>query len=354
MIKSANKFALLIISLIGLLFSCTQQTTSPMTNTEQKHTGQTAIAIHGGAGNLKKLGLTPEQEKEYLAVIDSALTVGNTILLNGGTSIEAIESAIRIMEDSPLYNAGKGSVFTHDGINEMDAAIMDGSNLHCGAIAGCRTIKNPISAALAVMRDDKFVMLSGSGAEEFAKLNGLECVDPSYFFTDHRWKQLEEAKDEEKMELDHDRKTSQITTDESGNSKYGTVGCVALDKYGNLSAGTSTGGLNNKRYGRIGDSPIIGAGTYANNRTCAISCTGKGEDFIRLNVAFDISAQMEYLNLSLDSAVKSVIQYKLKEVKGRGGCVAIDAYGKIVFDFTTTGMYRGSINTKGEKYLAIY
>jgi L-asparaginase / beta-aspartyl-peptidase len=336
------------------LFSCTQPTTCTMINSEQKQIGKTAIAIHGGAGNLKKLGLTPEQEKEYLGVIDSALSVGNVILQNGGTSLEAVEAAIRIMEDSPLYNAGKGSVFTHDGINEMDAAVMDGSNLNCGAIAGCRTIKNPISAALAVMKDDNFVMLSGAGAEEFAMSKGLECVDPSYFFTDHRWKQLQEAIDEEKVELDHDRKTSHITSDESGNSKFGTVGCVALDKYGNLSAGTSTGGLNNKRYGRIGDSPIIGAGTYANNKTCAVSCTGKGEDFIRLNVAYDISAQMEYKHLSLDSAVSAVIQYKLKEVKGRGGFVALDTFGNVVFDFTTTGMYRGSINTKGEKFLAIY
>jgi beta-aspartyl-peptidase (threonine type) len=313
-----------------------------------------AIALHGGAGNLKKLKLTKEEEAAYEAIIQFALNAGYGVLKNGGTSVDAVETTIKILEDSPLFNAGKGAVFTHDGTVELDAAIMDGSDFSCGGITGAMHIKNPISAAKSVMRNSEFVLLSGSGADEFAKEQGLEYVEQSYFFTQKRWDQLQEALKEDSVSLDHEKPQSSSSTNSPEEKKYGTVGCVAMDSNGNLAAGTSTGGLVNKRYHRIGDSPIIGAGTYADNNSCAVSCTGKGEDFMRLSVAHEISAQLKYTGASLDSCVSNVMHKQLKSVKGRGGCIVIDKNGNICMDFTTTGMFRGSIDKNGKLEVAIY
>lgn len=289
-----------------------------------------AIAIHGGAGILSSPNnFVDEKEK-----LEEALNVGISILKNGGTSLEAVESVINILEDSPLFNAGKGAVFTHEGKNELDASIMDGLTLNAGAVAGVTTIKNPISAAIKVMTNSKHVMLTGTGAEQFAKEQGVEIVDPSYFYTEKRWKSLQKNMEKDK--------------------KMGTVGCVALDINGNLVAGTSTGGMTNKRYGRIGDSPIIGAGTYANNKTCAISCTGHGEYFIRLNIAHDISAQMEYLNKPLNEAAQYTIQEKLTKLGGSGGVIAVDKDGNIVCEFNTKGMYRCMADSDGKFEVSVF
>ncbi|MEO8146918.1 MAG: isoaspartyl peptidase/L-asparaginase [Bacteroidia bacterium] len=311
-----------------------------------------AIAVHGGAGNLKKLGLTPEQEKNYRDTLALALHTGYEILKKGGSSVDAVQAAINVLEDSPLFNAGKGSVFTNDSINEMDAAIMNGADLKCGAVAGVRTIKNPINAARVIMDSSQFVFLSGRGAEKFAAEQHLEIVDPSYFYTKSRWDQLQKLIHTDTVALDHDSTTGDITP--MKDEKFGTVGCVAIDEHGNLAAGTSTGGLANKKYNRIGDSPLIGAGTYANNKTCAVSCTGKGEDFIRLVVAYDISALMQYRNITLKDAATYVIMQKLKKAGGRGGCIAIDKYGHIQMPYTTDGMFRGYIDTKGKMNVMIW
>lgn len=322
-----------------------------MDQTKEKY----AIAIHGGAGNLLKMNLTPEEQQAYISALDNALHVGSAILDSGGTALDAVQATIMVLEDCPLFNAGKGAVFTHEGRNEMDAAIMNGENAECGAVAGVRHIKNPIAAARAVMSHSEFILLHGQGAEEFAFAHGVQHADTAYFFTPHRWEQLQKAIDEDKTELDHSGKAKashKPSTDPD--DKYGTVGCVALDKAGNLAAGTSTGGLTNKRYGRIGDSPLIGSGTYADNSTCAVSCTGKGEDFIRLNVAHDIASMIRYGGASLAIACDSVINGKLKSKKGRGGCIAIDRSGQIAMPFTTTGMFRGCMNSDGKKEIQIY
>jgi beta-aspartyl-peptidase (threonine type) len=309
-----------------------------------------AIALHGGAGNLKKLNLTSEQEREYINVMEFALNQGYALLKNGHTSTEAVEAVIMILEDSPLFNAGKGAVFNHDGVNELDAAIMDGNTMDAAAVAGLRRIKNPIQLARRIMDSSKFVFLSGTGAEEFATEQGFDFVEQYYFFTEHRWQQLQESLKEKSTKLDHSENLDPYSDHES---KFGTVGCVALDRYGNLAAGTSTGGITNKQYGRIGDSPVIGAGTYANNNSCAISCTGKGEDFIRLGVAHDISSRMLYLKEPLAESVKYEMKI-LKEFGGRGGCIALNAQGEVSFGFTTNGMFRGSINQRGELFTGIY
>ncbi len=296
-----------------------------------------AIAIHGGAGTILKKNMTPELETEYKTTLELAIKTGHEVLKNGGTSIEAVQKTIVILEDSPLFNAGKGSVFTNEGKNELDASIMDGKTLKAGAVAGVTTVKNPILLANAIMTKSPHVMLTQRGAETFAKEQGLEIVDPSYFYTDKAFKALEKAKKAE-AEKDH---------------KFGTVGCVALDKYGNLAAGTSTGGMTNKQWNRVGDSPIIGAGTYANNNSCAVSATGWGEFFIRCVVSHDISALMEYKKLQLKQATKTVID-KVAKLGGDGGVAAIDKSGNISFEFNTAGMYRASIDKKGNLYIAIY
>lgn len=312
-----------------------------------------AIIIHGGAGTILKKNMTDEKEAAYKAKLEEAIRTGYEILKNGGTSLDAVTKTINVMEDSELFNAGKGAVFTHDGKNEMDASIMDGKTLNAGASAGTTTVRNPIDLARAVMDDSPHVMLSGPGAEDFAKEQGLAIVEPSYFFTQNRYDALEKIKASEKTELDHDNKQA-FYDPEIKDSKFGTVGCAALDKNGNLAAGTSTGGMTNKRWGRIGDAPIIGAGTYANNATCAVSSTGWGEYFIRALVAHDISALMEYKGISLQEAARTVIHDKVGGLGGDGGIVAVDKNGNFAMEFNTEGMYRASMNDKGELTLKIY
>jgi len=277
-----------------------------------------SIAIHGGAGTITRKNMTQGKENAYRSKLKETLNVGYSILNKGGTSLDAVEATIRIMENSELFNAGKGAVFTNAGTNELDASIMDGRNLKAGAVARVKTVKNPISAARKVMEETWHVMLSGDGADKFAKEQGLDIVDPNYFYTQRRWDSLKKIQVE----------------------KHGTVGCVALDKHGNLAAGTSTGGLTNKRWGRVGDSPIIGAGTYANNQTCAVSGTGQGEYFIRGNVAYDVSAIMEYKGKSVGEAAQNVIR-KLSDKGGNGGIITMDSKGNISMPFNTAGMYRG-------------
>jgi L-asparaginase / beta-aspartyl-peptidase len=304
--------------------------------------GPITLVIHGGAGTITRENMSAERERLYHQKLKEALDSGYAVLEKGGRSVDAVIAAIKLLEDSPLFNAGKGAVLNHDGINELDAAIMDGSNLMAGAVAGVTTIKNPIAAAYAVMAQSEHVLLIAKGAEKFAEEQGLEIVPQSYFFDSLRYEQLLKAKQtDQKKELEQDKKS-------------GTVGCVALDKEGNLAAGTSTGGMTNKKYGRVGDSPIIGAGTYANNATCAVSATGWGEYFIRLSIAHDIHALMEYAGLSIQQASDSVILKKLPRLGGNGGVIGLDRQGNFSMTFSTKGMYRGYIAKKGEAKTFIY
>jgi beta-aspartyl-peptidase (threonine type) len=261
---------------------------------------------------------------------------------------------IQVMEESPLFNAGKGAVFTHEGTNELDASFMDGKTLNAGAVAGVTSVKSPIELAIKVMTDSEHVMLSGKGAAMFAKEKGLEIVSPNYFYTERRFESLQRIQDKAKTELDYDDKKAAFYDADIKNSKFGTVGCVALDKEGTIAAGTSTGGMTNKRWGRIGDAPIIGSGTYANNLTCGVSSTGWGEYFIRAQVAYDISAQMEYQNKSLKEATTDVIHNKLTKLGGTGGVVALDKNGNMSFEFNTAGMYRASMDDTGKLVVKIY
>lgn len=323
------------------------------------------LVIHGGAGAIRKKNMTPEKEAAYHAKLNEALLAGQAVLDTGGHATDAVQAAIMVMENSPLFNAGKGAVFTNAETNEMDASMMDGRDRNAGAVSGVTKIKNPILGARAVLDHSNHVMLSGEGANAFAKKQGLEMVDPSYFKDEIRLKQLRKVKSREDAQLDHDSDQGDMPSDSSEiefhydsdidlNKKYGTVGCVALDMHGNLAAGTSTGGMTNKRYGRIGDSPIIGAGTWADNNTCAVSSTGHGEFFIRWAVAYDIAALMEYKGLSLAEAADLVINKKLEEVDGRGGVIAVDKDGNIAMPFNTRGMYRGYLKSSGEKEVMIY
>lgn len=291
------------------------------------------IAIHGGAGTLSRERMTEQEERDYIGKLNEALAAGEEILKNGGSSLLAVRAAIMIMEDSPLFNAGKGAVFTNQKQVELDASVMDGKTLNAGAIAGVTDIRNPVLGAFAVMENSPHVMLAGRGASDFAREQGLEIVENSYFHTQRRL----------------DAVTRQIEQE-----KNGTVGAVALDSNGNLAAATSTGGMSNKKYGRIGDSPVIGAGTYANNSTCAVSATGHGEFFIRWVVAHDISALMEYGNLTLEEAAGKVINEKLVQAGGTGGVVAVDGQGNVSMPFNTTGMYRGYVKSTGEKEVLIF
>ena len=345
----------LFLAFLMILLGCKTESDS---SSEEKNTttkqNEFAIIIHGGAGTILKKNMSDEKEAAYRAKLAEAIKVGHTILENGGTSQEAVVKTIQVMEESPLFNAGKGAVFTNSGTNELDASFMDGKTLNAGAVAGVKDVKSPIELAVKVMTDSEHVMLSGDGASTFAKEKGLEIVDPSYFYTERRFKSLQRIKDREKTELDHDDKTAAFYDSDIKNSKFGTVGCVALDKYGNIAAGTSTGGMTNKRWGRIGDAPIIGSGTYANNLTCGVSSTGWGEYFIRSQVAYDISAQMEYQQKTLKEATTDVIQNKLTQLGGTGGVVALDKNGNMSFEFNTAGMYRASMNDKGTLIVKIY
>lgn len=292
-----------------------------------------AIVVHGGAGTILRERMTPEVESEYRSIMKTVIDTGAAILARGGSALDAVEQTIRLMEDSPLFNAGKGAVFTHEGRNELDASIMDGSNLAAGAVAGVTDIRNPITAARAVMEESPHVLLTGKGASEFAAEHGLELADPSYFRTERRYNELQRVLE---------------------NDSHGTVGCVALDRNGDLAAGTSTGGMTNKRYNRVGDSPIIGAGTYANDATCAVSATGHGEYFIRYTVAHDISALMEYKGMSLDDAAREVIKDKLVRAGGTGGVITLDCRGNISMPFNTEGMYRGYKTSEGNNGVFIF
>lgn len=309
------------------------------------------IVIHGGAGTILKENMSDSLEASYKDKLKEAISAGYEILNNGGTSLDAVTHTINIMEDSPLFNSGKGAVFTHDGRNELDASIMDGATLNAGAIAGVKHIKNPINLAKDVMQKSEHVMLYGAGAEEFAQTLGYKMMDTSYFYTQNRYESLQKVLETEKTENE-----TKISFEDPviKNSKFGTVGCAALDKHGNLAAGTSTGGMTNKRWNRIGDAPIIGAGTYANNATCAVSSTGWGEYFIRAIVAYDISALMEYKGMTLQEAASEVIQKKVPALGGDGGIVAIDKDGNVAMEFNTSGMYRATMNSKGELIIKIY
>lgn len=322
------------------------------------------LVIHGGAGTILKSQMTTEREKAYYDGLYRALQTGHDILKNGGTALDAVEATVRSMEDNPLFNAGKGAVFTNEGKNELDAAIMDGKTLTAGSVAGVTTIKNPISAARAVMEKSPHVMMIGAGAEKFATQQGIEIVDPSYFYTESRWKGLQKAKAEDSasLKLDHSDSAKTANTRFSElyysplgvGGKYGTVGAVALDRHGNLAAATSTGGMTNKKFGRVGDVPIIGSGTYANNATVAISCTGWGEYFIRLVMAKTISDMMEFGKMPLKQAADEMVMKKLPALGGDGGLIAVDKDGNITMPFCSEGMYRGYINYTGKSEVKIY
>ncbi len=320
-----------------------------------KDQGNFVMVIHGGAGTILKSQMTPEREKAYKETLTQALQTGYDKLKKGESSLNAIEATVRIMEDSPLFNAGKGAVFTNEGKNELDAAIMDGKTLMAGSVAGVTTIKNPITAARAVMEKSEHVMMVGSGAEKFARESGVEIVDPKYFWTKSRWDALQAIKKEDstKTELDHGNKKSMKLGVENRDHKFGTVGAVALDLNGNLAAATSTGGMTNKKYGRVGDAPLIGIGTYA-NKNVGISCTGWGEFFIRNVVAYDVAALMEYKGLSVNDAAEEVVMKKVPALGGDGGLIALDKKGNVSMPFNTAGMYRGTVTKDGRIEVFIY
>ena len=312
------------------------------------NTGKYVLAIHGGAGTLNKSQFTPALEAKYKSGLDSALLVGNAILEKGGTALDAVEATVKVLENNPLFNAGKGAVFTNEGVNELDAAIMDGKTLAAGSIAGVRTIKNPITAARAVMEKSDHVMLSGKGAEQFAKQQKLELVDNSYFNTEFRYEALQRAK----QALAPQPHQAAVPYDPAW--KMGTVGAVAIDRKGNLAAATSTGGMTAKRYGRIGDAPIIGAGNFADNTSCAVSATGHGEFFIRYQVASDICARVKYQGISAAKAADQVIQQELAKVGGTGGVILIDHKGDVSWSFNTEGMYRAKKTETGSTITQIF
>lgn len=357
---------------------------------------QYVLVIHGGAGTILRNQMSPERERAYKAALDTALQKGEAILARGGTALDAVEASVRYLEDCPLFNAGRGAVFTHDGRNELDAAIMDGRTQGAGAVAGVTVIRNPITAARAVMEKSEHVMMAGPGAEQFARQQGLEIVDPSYFYTEERWRgllraraadsikqlkgvtdplqnenrqltmlhsQLEEARAAleqaegsraDSLQLLVRQLSQKILKATFHDEKFGTVGAVALDRQGNLAAATSTGGMTNKKYGRIGDAPIIGAGTYANNKTVAISCTGWGEYFIRLGMAKTVSDMMEFGKIGLNKAANEMINHRLPALGGDGGLIAVDKNGNIALPFCTEGMYRGFVKEGGTRTVAIY
>ncbi len=307
--------------------------------------GRTTLVIHGGAGTLLKSDMSAEKEHAYLAALKDALEAGNLILTKGGSALDAVEVAVKTMEDSPLFNAGKGSVFTADGTHEMDSSIMSGKDRMAGAVCGVSSVKNPVLLARLVMEKTEHVMLAGAGAEQFGRDMKVDFEDAAYFDEEWRRKQWLSVKGTDQTALDHN-----INPDR----KFGTVGAVAIDKEGNLAAATSTGGMTNKKYGRVGDSPIIGAGTYANNSTCAVSCTGSGEFFIRGVVAYEVSALMEFKGLSLQQACDEVIHKRVLELGGDGGLIAVDAQGNPAMVFNTEGMYRGFVKESEAMQLAIY
>lgn len=304
-----------------------------------------SIAIHGGAGTIVKGAMTSEKEQQYKAALEEALDAGYTILENGGGALDAVEKAVNRLEDTPLFNAGKGSVFTHEGTHEMDASIMDGKNLKAGSVSLVTGIKNPVSLARDVMEKSSHVFLGGEGAMRFAVDQGYKLEEPDYFYDELRYQQWQRLKDSDEFQLDHSL---------NKDGKFGTVGAVACDQNGNVAAATSTGGITNKHWGRIGDSPIIGAGNYANNKTCAVSCTGSGEFFIRGVAAYDVSCLMEYKGLSLEEAADEVVHQRIKKIGGDGGLIAVDAAGNVAMPFNTEGMYRAFRTSSKKTVIKIY
>lgn len=307
--------------------------------------GNFSIVIHGGAGTLVKGMMTPEKEVEYKKALQFALDQGYAVLEKGGCSLDAVEKAVIALEDSHLFNAGMGSVFTASGTHEMDASIMDGKDLQAGAVSLVTGIKNPVSLAKAVMQKSGHVFMAGDGAMQFAKLNNFEVLPAGYFYDELRFQQWQEIKDSDTFQLDHSKKKD---------SKFGTVGAVACDQYGNIAAATSTGGMTNKKFGRVGDSPVIGAGNYANNQTCAVSCTGSGEFFIRGVVAYDVSCLIEHKDYTLERACDEVINQRVLNIGGDGGLIAVNSKGEISMVFNTEGMYRGYKKSSGEEDVMIY
>ena len=310
-----------------------------------------SIVIHGGAGTILKKDMTPELEAAYLAGLKEALNAGYGILKDGGSSLDAVEIAVVAMENNILFNAGRGSVFNNNGTHEMDAAIMDGNSLGAGAVAGVQHVPNPVKLAKLVMKNSEHVLLSGQGAKDFAISQGISLVEDEYFFSQLRYDQWQVLMGTDNYALDHNSNSAIKINKEK---KFGTVGAVACDQYGNLAAATSTGGMTNKKYGRIGDSPLIGCGTYANNQTCAISCTGHGEPFIKAVAAYDVSCLMEYKGMNLQQAMNEVVHVKLIKLQGEGGMIGVDSYGSAAMVFNSEGMYRGIMNSEGQMELAIY
>jgi beta-aspartyl-peptidase (threonine type) len=310
-----------------------------------------SLVIHGGAGTILKSDMTPELENAYINGLEESLNDGYKLLEKGGTAVDVVRAAITALENNVLFNAGRGSVFTKKGVQEMDAAIMSGSDLAAGAVTGVRNVMNPIELAYEVMMNSNHVFLSGKGANDFAIKQGLKLMPDDYFFSKFRYDQWKEIRDSDNYYLDH---THQDITELMKDKKFGTVGAVACDVHGNIAAATSTGGMTNKKYGRIGDSPVIGAGTYANNLTCAISCTGHGEPFIRAVAAHDVSSLMEYKGLSLQDAMQEVVHHKLINLKGEGGMIGVDANGNTAMVFNSAGMYRAMQKSNGEKVIGIY
>lgn len=347
---------LLLVSLVGPLTLPAQKGAfGEIKQLQGPQNPRLGFVIHGGAGVITKGSLSPEREKQYRDKLEEALLAGYKALQAGKSSLDAVEIAIRILEDSPLFNAGKGAVFTNDGKNELDASIMNGKTLAAGAVAGLRHVKNPITLARAVMEKSPHVMMIGDGAEKFAKEQNIELVDEKYFWTQPRWDSLQKILQEEKEKAATPKPggTSQNLAELPSN-KFGTVGAVALDKEGNLGAGTSTGGMTNKKYGRVGDAPIIGAGTYANNESCAVSATGWGEYFIRIGVAREICALMEYRAMPIQQSADVVIKQKLQKLGGDGGIIGLDKFGNIGISFNSEGMYRAYINAAGKPVVEIY
>jgi beta-aspartyl-peptidase (threonine type) len=341
-------FSFLVCTLVAFAALPDAQTQSKIEKSPilMKH-NKFVLVIHGGAGTMERGKMTPEREREYRAGLERALHAGYDVLKRGGSSLDATEAAVRVLEDDPHFNAGKGAIFTSAGTNELDASIMDGRTLKAGAVADVKHIKNPISLARLVMEKSPHVMMACDGAEAFAKKNGVKLVDQKYFFTQERWDALQKIKAADKSRKVGAKKS--ITAQDL----HGTVGAVALDEAGNLAAATSTGGTTNKLPGRIGDSPIIGAGTYANNATCAVSGTGDGEYFIRATVGHDISALMEYRGMKLKDATQTVLD-KVAKLGGTGGVIAVDKEGNIALPFNTSGMYRGHVDSTGKFVVEIY
>lgn len=377
---------LLAVLLLATPAALHAQSAAPAAATLAPDPARITLVIHGGAGTITRANMTPEKEKAYNAALEQALQAGYAILKRGGTSLDAVEASVRVMEDSPLFNAGKGAVFTHEGRNEMDAAVMNGQTLAAGAVAGVTVVRNPITAARAVMEKSEHVMMTGPGAEQFAREKGLDIVEPSYFFTQARYDQLQKALAEDraagtpdqlnaptkaapapatptktKLKTKAGKPTSAVpapTPEQSSlifteGKKYGTVGAVALDQFGNLAAATSTGGMTNKRYGRVGDAPIIGCGTYADNQSCAVSCTGWGEYFIRATVARDVAARVEFQRQPVAQAAQATID-KVAKLGGDGGLIALDRQGNVAMPFNSEGMYRGFIKADGKSQILIY